>query len=1055
MKANKEAAAFSVFHPAYLIKASAGTGKTYQLTNRLISLLVFGESPEKIVATTFTRKAAGEILSRLFTKLAIASEDRAKAQEIAASIGQQSFSSDNALGLLENLIQNQHRLQICTLDSFFIQIAKSFSLEIGLPVEWTISEKSKETEINNEALSQTIAKESPLMLASWVQLANKGTRSHKVYNDLAQNLLSLHAIFRDSTISAWNWIDAEDAPSKSKVIELIERLKSFPTFLTNEGNERKKFKDSIEYIISCATNNEWENLFKKGIPKAIIENKACFDKVTLPLDLIAIVKDFFNIARIKFNNTQRHSLLAHYKLLELYDLQLEALKTAFTSFSFYDIAFYLSKSLSLDSLSEIYYRLDSQIHHLLLDEFQDTSVIQWKVVQPIIEEILSKATVESSFFCVGDIKQAIYEWRGGEAELLNSVERRYPILHSQQLDISYRSAPEIIEVVNKTFQSLKTNTVLAKWTEARDYWAELFPEHRTTRNDLRGFVEIYNCSEDLNSESYFKTVARYVKEIANQAPEASIAVLARKNETLTNLINYLKSKDINLAVSEEGGGELKRFSSVQLIISLLKFLDNPLDKISRYHFSESQLAELLGFKANLSDPQAFEFARAMRKVIVSQGYGQTISSWSNLLLPMLNSSELSGHKKLVEAAYRYDSTPSLNPSDFIEYANQCSIENLQKTQVRVMTIHKSKGLEFDVVFLIGLEQSLIASPKTLTQRNNIFQPLNKVCPSPNSKLCLLDERFNSMYSQHQNKQVKEALNVLYVAMTRASRAMFIMLDKSKTKNKTSFSEIIQNALDIKKQSINNKVLFSLGDKDWTKLLNQTKITKKISPLKSKAPTAPLLIQFPSIKMKGFRQVSPSALEGSSSDKPKTNLRLSNHEALRYGSIVHALFEKVSWLEEINFDEESLIKTLNKKFPESVIRREHLQHFFNALNAPVVSKLFSRQKYSSLDANELKVFTELPFAIIENETLIQGSIDRLVIAYKNQQPIYAEVIDLKTDKLSSQISGQSIQEKAIYYKPQLDSYRKVVTKITKLKEENVRTKLVFTSSAEVWEYVPNN
>ncbi len=146
--------------PHVVIRASAGTGKTFQLSNRFLGLAAAGFPPDHILATTFARKAAGEILERVLTRLAEAADSDACLTELTGHLQCTSFSHDACVALLRNLINHLHRLQIGTLDSFFVQMAGSFSLELGLPLGWRIIESLEDHRLRADAIQASLGESS-------------------------------------------------------------------------------------------------------------------------------------------------------------------------------------------------------------------------------------------------------------------------------------------------------------------------------------------------------------------------------------------------------------------------------------------------------------------------------------------------------------------------------------------------------------------------------------------------------------------------------------------------------------------------------------------------------------------------------------------------------------------------------------------------------------------------------------------------------------------------------------------------------------------------------
>jgi ATP-dependent exoDNAse (exonuclease V) beta subunit len=166
--------------PHLLIRASAGTGKTFQLSNRFLSLLASGVACDDILATTFTRKAAGEILDRILFRLADAATSEAARRELGGYLGRGTFSREDCLALLARTTRNLHRLRVSTLDSFFMAIAGSFSLELGLPADWEIVEEITDAALRAEAIRAALANDATSDLLTLVHLLTKGETTRSI-----------------------------------------------------------------------------------------------------------------------------------------------------------------------------------------------------------------------------------------------------------------------------------------------------------------------------------------------------------------------------------------------------------------------------------------------------------------------------------------------------------------------------------------------------------------------------------------------------------------------------------------------------------------------------------------------------------------------------------------------------------------------------------------------------------------------------------------------------------------------------------------------------------
>jgi ATP-dependent exoDNAse (exonuclease V) beta subunit len=171
--------------PNVVIRASAGTGKTFQLSNRFIGLAAAGEPLDTILATTFTRKAAGEILDRVLTRLAEAALDSKKLAELTKHVGDSSLDRARCLDILHNLLRQLHRIRVGTLDHFFIQIARSFSLDLGLPPGWRIVDEVVDHRLRAEAIRRVLEDKPTQDTVRLMHLLTKGEASRSVSRQIA------------------------------------------------------------------------------------------------------------------------------------------------------------------------------------------------------------------------------------------------------------------------------------------------------------------------------------------------------------------------------------------------------------------------------------------------------------------------------------------------------------------------------------------------------------------------------------------------------------------------------------------------------------------------------------------------------------------------------------------------------------------------------------------------------------------------------------------------------------------------------------------------------
>ncbi|MEX2501954.1 MAG: UvrD-helicase domain-containing protein, partial [Trueperaceae bacterium] len=345
----------------------------------------------------------------------------------------------------------------------------------------------------------------------------------------------------------------------------------------------------------------------------------------------------------------RHQTLATYDLLHHFDRHYTRLRSRNQVVLFSDLTHKLARELPLlgdDLLMEIYYRLDAQVTHLLLDEFQDTSLDQWRVLAPFAEEIRDHGPDPNasgrSFFCVGDVKQAIYGWRGGCAELFDEVEAAFPGA-SMPLSVSWRSSPVVLDAVNQVFGNLDRCAALDADAAAAARWQAGFDTHTSAKKNrtLPGHVRLVTSRPELADPAdpsgvavtddasngddadpvdvitdapHETFVAEQVRAIHEQDRARSIAVLVSTNKAVHGLIYALRK--LGLTVSGEGGNPLTDCPAVNAVLSALTLADHPGHTAAAFHVANSPMGAVVGL--NSTAPAAREaVALRIRRSLLS------------------------------------------------------------------------------------------------------------------------------------------------------------------------------------------------------------------------------------------------------------------------------------------------------------------------------------------------------------------------------------------------------------------------------------------------------
>ena len=582
-----------------IIRASAGTGKTYQLTSRYLRLLLLGASPESILATTFTRKAAGEILDRIVTWLSNAATDAKTLKQLANAVQIPSLSQADCQLKLVQLTRQMHRLQIHTIDAFFMQMAMSFSLELGMTPGWSILEEGgpESNTLRNEAIAGILREESLEDLLVLVhQLSPKGEMRRGLEGMLIGRVNDAYRLFRESASDAWEKLKVPPPLSDDALAEVRDELNEYV-----DEKKRKQLTAAKSQDVTRIIEENWRGFFAGGktLVRAINEGKEKYGNAKLPPDLIAIYKRFLPHLRSMILHSASSQTKATHKFLDKFNTQYRAAKEAQRLYGFDEVTEMLAKQTEADNLARISFRMDTGIEHLLLDEFQDTSIPQWRAFAKLAERCTS-GEPGRSFFCVGDVKQAIYGWRGGSSEIFDLLDEKLPNLQRSELQDSRRSSPIVIDAVNRVFE------LLPKWDDAKLSRAKRaaqkwnFPEHSTHRRELPGHFtietsdEVHGYTKDVQEAAVFRRAAERVAALSKQAPGRSIGVLCRRNNKVAQMMNELQR--LGVPASEEGGNYLTDSASVDLVLSLLHLTDHPGDSVAAYHLASSPWGAELGLR---------------------------------------------------------------------------------------------------------------------------------------------------------------------------------------------------------------------------------------------------------------------------------------------------------------------------------------------------------------------------------------------------------------------------------------------------------------------------
>ena len=531
-------------------------------------------------------------------------------------------------------------------------------------------------------------------------------------------------------------------------------------------------------------------------------------------------------------------------------------------------------------------------------------------------------------------------------------------------------------------------------------------------------------------------------------------------------------RELGIEASEEGGSSLDDSAAVRLIMSLIQLADHPGDRVARFHIATSPLhdwglarfAESAEQKvpvpftdATLSDAVAGRLARHVRRQLIDDGYGPTVYTLVQQLAPSCNRRELRRLEKLIGLAYQYDETATTRPRDFATYVETAKVRDPIAAAVRVMTVHQAKGLEFDIVVLADMDANLIGQRDDLVVgRPSATEPIDRTCRRCNKDVRnLLPDSWQKLFHQTDDRDVAESLCVLYVAATRAIHTLHMIVAPSSERERSihkTFAGLLRSALTDGTRLEPQQIAYETGNRDWFRspgVLHEPSPAEVAAKTESLAPLEVKLASPTKRRWRGLQRISPSSLEGG------TQVRLSDHStdggldrafALARGTLIHAWFEQIRWLDDGPPDDNTLAQIAAEQSDVNFKPAELKQAIadFRAMlsNENIANQLKRSDYQGAIDQGcELKVENEFPIAFRDDDSIVTGNIDRLVIMSREGQVISADIVDFKTDVLTDN-SATSLQSKVTYYRPQIETYRRAIASMFGLQRDAIGASLLF-------------
>ncbi|KQB43441.1 ATP-dependent helicase [Flavobacterium daejeonense] len=875
-------------HSFSIYDASAGSGKTYTLVKEYLKIILTSpknDAYRNILAITFTNKAVHEMKSRIVGSLSEFAKDEPslKALDLMQDLVNDTQDWDRKLSLnviksksqqiIKHIIHNYAAFDISTIDKFTHKVIRAFAHDLNLPMtfEVTLDTENLLTEAVDAIIAQ--AGEDDILTKLLIDFTMEKTDDDKSW-DVSREILETGRLIlnennRNEIVQFQDKSIGEFVEIKKKLAEICKALEKETVVLAEEtlllieknGIDFKSFSRGTfpNHLASIRdgkfnpknkTFHEFDDIAinKTAKDRALIEN-------IIP-DLLQLLGKIYKIfEKINFYKAFLKNITP-LSLLNTVSNELAKIQEEQNVLSISEFNAIIQREIQNQPAPFIYERLGERYRHFFIDEFQDTSEMQWKNLIPLIDNALSGQDDygnKGTLMIVGDPKQSIYRWRGGKAEQFIELSKdenpfNNPDKKIEHLDKNYRSYSQIIEFNNEFFR------LIASEFEQEDY-KDLYENHSHQHTNAKkgGYVNISfipKTEETENEEEvlgktdlYLLATLNTIQKVLREGFEyKDVVILTRKRDQGIAIANYLTEEGIPLLSSETL--MIQNATEVRFVIHFLKYLKNNANLESKAYF-------LYYIAVNLQEQLALHdfIAQGMQRTN-EEDFEQWLSNF-DISLSFQNIRKKSLYEAVELIVLKFISNEEQSQSAYVQYFLDIVLERDVRNQagiadfldfwdkngskysipspegnnaVRIMTIHKSKGLEFPVVIMPFAEEDYGRKPKDKLwlDADEMDLEMPKVLIDNSAAVEGFGENAKKVYGQKKQEELLDNINVLYVALTRAEEQLYVISNMNLTNKgevkQGDMSSFFVNYLISKGLFEENKSEYEFGEKTKLSLL---------------------------------------------------------------------------------------------------------------------------------------------------------------------------------------------------------------------------------------------
>lgn len=1008
-----------------IYNASAGSGKTFAVVKDYLKILFLSKHPlafRYVLALTFTNKAVSEMKERIIDMLKAFSNPNIIAHPnsmFKVLVKELEMAPETihikAKTILKTMVHNYGSFDISTIDKFNHKLIRTFAYDLKLPLNFEVELDTEE--VLDKAVVNLIDKAgtdkelTKVLVDFAIEKADEDKSWDIAYdlNNIAKLLIDENEIpfiesikdksltdfiiLKDQVAKQIKTVDARIASLAQKALETI--VNNGLQFEDFSGQYLPLyFKKLVDGDLNVGFSAKWQNDLIEGAP--LYPKRVSSERVNIIFALQSDLASYFN---------QTKALIVHLKMCKniyknltplsvLYEIHktLQQLKEEENIILISEFNSIINDEIKKQPVPFIYERIGERFRHYFIDEFQDTSVLQWNNLVPLIDNILSGETItgeKGTSMLVGDAKQAIYRWRGGKAEQfieLYSDKNPFQVDKSvQNLPVNYRSSKAIVNFNNTFFKHISTFAFTN--LEHQDIFEKC---HQDYSSEHEGFVEISfldtaGSDKDL---SYCETVLKAVeKATANGYALGDICIITRKTKEGIAISEFLSEHNIALVSSETL--MLQNSPEVNFIVNLIALVNQPKND----EIKIDVLTYLAEYQLQIEDKHQFytDFVHldnhSLFKALESFGFNFNVDVI--LQSPIYEAVEAiirSFHLNLESNAYIQFFLDEVlefslkKYSDFSEFLNywhrnkeKLSIVSPQSQDaVQIMTIHKAKGLEFPVVIFPYANQDIYFDvlPKIwFPVEKNEFNGFPYVYINLSKDFEDYGPLGKTMYSEYRSKLELDSINLLYVVLTRAVEQLYIIseldLDSKGTEKLKQYSGLFIKYL--KDLQIWNPEQLNYSFGNWEKS---------------------------SIRTKSKKTVLQTQCISNAREEHNLNILTSGgylwdtaqEKAIEKGNLIHLIMSQIKTEHDIDFVFENYSHS-------GILNQNQIQEL-----KPVVKAIVGHEQLNAYFKAKITVYNERDIMTAQG-TLLRP--DRVVINSNNQ----ATILDYKTGSEDPKHQGQ--------------------------------------------------